>query len=223
MNELYEIHTEQTAPHKDLVAVVEKHQKTNFRRPISPYQREIFEGVAAEIKSHAGPVLLDSCCGTGRSTLLLAEQNPDALVIGLDKSSKRLSRNEVFREHAGMKENALLIQADVLDFWRLALEAGCSFDQHTIFYPNPYPKASDLTRRWHGHPVFPGMLQLSKVIEMRSNWRLYLEEFLEAAKLVAGWKGEIVQLEPVEARMTAFEKKYRQAGIPVYRLSLELS
>ena len=221
MNDLYDITTTQTEPHKDLASVIEKHQKTSFRRPISPFQREIFEGVSDEIKSHEGPVLLDSCCGTGRSTMLLAEQYPDALVIGLDKSSKRLSRNEVFREENGIKNNALLMQADVLDFWRLAQEAGCQFDKHTILYPNPYPKASDLTKRWHGHAVFPCMLQLSNVIEVRSNWRLYLEEFLLAAKLMGDWDGEIIQLEPADARMTAFEKKYRQAGIPVYKLSLK--
>lgn len=37
-------------------------------------------------------LILDSGCGTGRSTLLLARQHPHALVVGVDKSGTRLSK-----------------------------------------------------------------------------------------------------------------------------------
>ncbi len=46
------------------------------------------------------PLLLDSCCGTGRSTWNLAALRPDAFVIGVDKSLVRLTRNAAFRQQA---------------------------------------------------------------------------------------------------------------------------
>ena len=44
------------------------------------------------------PIILDSGCGTGGATRLLARQNTDALVIGVDKSSRRLSRGGMDKE-----------------------------------------------------------------------------------------------------------------------------
>ena len=31
---------------------------------------------------------------------------------------------------------------------------------HTLLYPNPYPKPKQLGSRWHGHAVFPYLLQV---------------------------------------------------------------
>lgn len=45
------------------------------------------------------------------------------------------------------------------------------------------PKIGHLSRRWHGHPVFPAMLELGGVLECRSNWKIYvLNEFCFAVE-----------------------------------------
>ena len=63
-------------------------------------------------KVGAVPLLLDSCCGTGRSTWNLAALRPDAFVIGVDKSLVRLTRNAAFREHASLQETVTGADSD---------------------------------------------------------------------------------------------------------------
>ena len=128
--------------------------------------------------SGALKVILDSGCGTGRSSALIAAANPDLPVIGLDRSINRLSKNPLYasstRESAATDPppNLLLLRCDVVGFWYLAATTLVAQDQwhisqHTIFYPNPYPKAKQLKYRWHGHAVFPYLLQVPSTMGKR--------------------------------------------------------
>jgi len=179
--ELYAI--EEVAPHAGVRLLAEKNARNLPRflahRGVTPFNREAFDRALAAYHAHcdrAGaaygqlPLWLDSCCGTGRSTLRLAEQNPGAFVIGVDKSGVRLERNAAFRrsgDGAGAP-NAVLVRADCCDFWRLLWESGARVQRHTLFYPNPYPKPRDLPRRWHGDPAFPILLRLGGDLEARA-------------------------------------------------------
>ena len=62
-----------------------------------------------------------------------------------------------------MPANAVLIRADLVDFWRLLADNGVRLARHYNLYPNPWPKIGHLARRWHGHPVFPALLELGGV------------------------------------------------------------
>lgn len=44
-------------------------------------------------------VILDSGCGTGRSSYILAQQNKDCIIIGIDQSLVRLCRNKAYYHH----------------------------------------------------------------------------------------------------------------------------
>lgn len=142
------------------------------------------------------PLLLDSGCGTGRSTRMLALARPDALVIGIDRSDHRLRKGQRGAASSWSEEdipNSLLVRAELATFWRLLLMESCDasplrasrIHEHTLFYPNPYPKASRLNLRWHGHAALPLMLAINGTLEVRSNWRTYLVEFVEAMRAVA--------------------------------------
>lgn len=99
-----------------------------------------------------------------------ADRNPDVMV-------KRGIQADVKQEKENIPKNMLLLRADLVDFWILASRDNAWIvDAHFFLYPNPYPKRSQLRRRWHGHPVFPVMLRLGGKITVRSNWRVYLEE-----------------------------------------------
>lgn len=132
-------------------------------------------------------IILDSGCGTGRSTRMLARRNPDAVVIGVDRSESRLESSDP------LPSNALLVRAELASFWRLLIAAEAEdgilaasrIQQHFLLYPNPYPKASRLNLRWHGHAALPILLAIGEQLEVRSNWRVYLDEFGEAAATVA--------------------------------------
>jgi len=186
-------------------------------------------------------VILDSGCGTGESTLHLAKRFPGIPVIGIDKSAVRLTKagNERQLEQLDnsdslavdeIPENAFWVRAELLDFWRLAQEAVTagrwSIKHHAVFYPNPWPKESEATRRFHLHPIFPTMISLSPVTELRTNWEIYAKEFAEAARIVCGITNYVDDktaakivcetFDPVHPE-TAFERKYKEAHQQLWR------
>ena len=196
----------QTGPHDALRARLERHAEGRFAKPIAAYNRAAFE-LAAERAAAAGlHLILDSGCGTGDSSRELARRHPDHLVIGVDRSADRLTRHRI--ETPG---NCLLVRADLLDFWRLAREAGWQLARHYLLYPNPEPKARHLKRRFHAHPVFPDFVALGGRIESRSNWRIYLEE-LAIALAFHGRRTRLRPLEPQTHPLTLFERKYQASG-----------
>ena len=135
-------------------------------------------------------VILDSGCGTGESTIHIARRFPDIPVIGIDKSCARLNKAGNPSQTAGddVPPNAFWIRAELLDFWRLALDrvktGKWTIPYHAVYYPNPWPKQSEATRRFHMHPIFPTLLALSRKTELRTNWEIYAREFAEATRIV---------------------------------------
>lgn len=262
--------------HKDLEQVVRKYARTTFLRPIADHTREAFAEVEefvrkfyegngdpvpaqgrddmasgvtnAEIAPQA--VILDSGCGTGESTIHIARRFPGIPVIGIDKSCARLNKAGNPSQTAGedVPANAFWIRAELLDFWRLALDyvKACKWTipYHAVYYPNPWPKQSEATRRFHMHPIFPTLLALGKTIELRTNWEIYAREFAEAARIVfeeraksadaiakgdsrsragmtdaAGMTIKCESFDP-SAPETAFERKYKEARQKLWRVTV---
>lgn len=210
------ITTTQEGVHERLEQLVSKHRSTEFKKPIAAFNLAAFEAVAARVKTSGRPLILDSCCGVGASTRQLALSFPDHLIIGVDRSENRLQR-----KLGALPENACLVRADLVDFWRLALSEGWKPERHFLLYPNPYPKKSDLKQRWHAHPVFPALVALGGRFESRSNWQLYLQEMQQAL----AYYGIQAHLEPlvVEQPLTPFERKYHLSGQTLWRLTANLA
>ncbi|MFB3076722.1 MAG: tRNA (guanosine(46)-N(7))-methyltransferase TrmB, partial [Lysobacterales bacterium] len=200
--------------------MLETHLHTDYRKPISTYSQSLFGKVETLRRSLKMPIILDSGCGTGGATRLLARQNTDALVIGVDKSSRRLSRGGMDKEieHRG---NCLLLRMDLVDFWRLAAMNNWQLKKHYLLYPNPWPKAKHLRRRWHAHPVFPHLLKLGGKLELRCNWRVYAEEFYSAMTYIAADSCDLNEYQPTTC-LGLFERKYAASGHRLYQCCVEL-
>lgn len=202
----------QTGPHEDLIAQVAKYAQHRWGRPIADYNREAFARAQQWLGEPEQPLILDSGCGSGDSTRILAARYPSHRVIGVDRSADRLAK-----QRTDTPENCLLVRADLVDFWRLAHEAGWQPERHYLLYPNPEPKPKHLKRRFHAHPVFPDLVALGGRLECRSNWRIYLEELA----LALDYHGRPAQILPVpedEPPLTLFERKYRASGQPLWLL-----
>ncbi|MCQ2097316.1 MAG: methyltransferase domain-containing protein [Fibrobacter sp.] len=141
--------------------------------------------------------------------------------------------------------NAFWVRAELLDFWKLALEevqAGrWQVLHHAVYYPNPWPKESEATRRFHLHPIFPTLMALSSTTELRTNWEIYAREFAEAARILqsettgaepnlnnadATTRGKIkpaISCEPFAPLHpeTAFERKYKEARQQLWRVLIK--
>jgi len=214
--------------HEKLEEVVKRHLTHPFQKPYQKHTQEAFSQMDALVQAFLeanpqGDIILDACCGVGQSTRILAKQNPQALVVGVDKSDHRINRNvEGFDSDDGFTaENYHLVRADLNDFYRLVKTAAWPVSKHYILYPNPWPKSKHLQRRWHGSGVFPQMTSIGKELILRSNWRIYLDEFQQAAKLV-DLKGDVDALPVTDASvaLTPFEAKYQASGQVCWQLIL---
>ena len=218
--------TNQTGIHDKLELIVEKHFSHPFQKPYQSHTKQAFDDVNKLVQTFLvnnpdGEIILDSCCGVGQSTRLLAKRYPKALIIGVDKSLSRIERNvEGFDDTNDYPvENFHLVRADLNDFYRLVKTANWPIKKHYILYPNPWPKSKHLQRRWHGSAVFPTLISIGDQIILRSNWLLYLEEFKLAAD-IAGLLGNIIKVSDDEP-LTPFEAKYQASGQQCWQLTVE--
>lgn len=209
----------QSGPHVDLDGLLRRHLAHPFRKPILDYNRAALLEALEAWKSWNvdAPLILDAGCGVGWSTQRIAETHPDHFVIGVDQSVDRISRGKPLP----MPENALLLRAELVDFWRLLAEKNVRLAKHYNLYPNPWPKIGHLARRWHGHAVFPTWLALGGEVECRSNWRIYIEEMAIGLSVLSG---QAVVAEPwqTDSPMTPFEKKYLASGHELWRCRVNL-
>jgi len=211
----------QQGVHENLEKIVRKHCENPYRKPIAQHTLEAFNNIEKQVEkalSKGTPLLIDSFCGTAVSTRLIAQQNPEALVIGIDRSAVRLSKEY----EDSIPENAILVQAECADFWMLAQRAGWKTAKHTILYPNPYPKSKHLKRRWHAHPAYPSLLALGGEVELRTNWKVYADEFCRALEYsglenVKSSGVEVIDTSDPFKPLTLFEKKYKEGGQELYR------
>ena len=208
-----EIRSAQGAPHPRLGEIVRRHLNTPYRRAPSDSGRRAFATVERRLAQ--APFILDAGCGSGAGTLALARNYPQSLVLGIDKSAARLKVGQGQIEAGRTPTNAVLLRCELVDFWQLAVAAGLCCERQFLLYPNPWPKAEHLKRRWHAHPVLPALLALGGSIELRTNWRVYAEEFAQALQ-IAGVSAHCAASVPQEP-LTPFERKYLASGHTLWR------
>lgn len=199
----------QTEPHPRLAERLRVHSMHPWRQPIRAHSREAFERADDLIKQNPKPVILDSGCGNGWGAAQLAQRFPDHWVVGVDRSEARLGKA------SKAAENLQFIRANLEDFWRLIVDSQWLVERHYVLYPNPYPKAIHLQRRWHGHPVWHTLLRVSPNLIMRTNSAIYALEWWQAL-LYCGChtaQKNALEFDHVQSQpMTAFEKKYAMSG-----------
>jgi tRNA G46 methylase TrmB len=211
------IETAQEAPHGGLLDRLQRHLLRLPTAPVAAHTQAAFEALQRDLGPSPGALIFDSGCGTGESTRNLAERHPEAWVVGVDKSADRLGRHR-----AALPANARLLRAELGDFWRCAVAAGWRLKAHYLPYPNPWPKARHYKRRWPAHPAFPWLLGLGGELEVRSNWRLYLEEWQVVLESL-GIASRLSPLAPTpEAPLSPFEAKYLASGHACYALRAAL-
>ncbi|RZI43955.1 SAM-dependent methyltransferase [Herbaspirillum sp. HC18] len=214
------VESAQTGIHDQLAALVDRHARSEFRKPVIPYNQEAFDA-SIQMWDRAGqpPLILDAGCGVGLSSLHLAAQFADHFVIGVDQSAHRLSRNSIWP--GPLPQNVVRVRANLVDYWRLMNAAGIRLARHYLLYPNPWPKIGHVARRWHGHPVFPALIALGGELECRSNWRIYIEECAAALIRLTGSDVQAELYEPART-ITPFEQKYKDSGHSLWRCRINL-
>lgn len=200
--------------HEELEKIVNSHIQNDFLKPVAAHTQEAFEEIDKIVRDSKNiDIILDSGCGTGDSTLLLGQQCPNHLVIGLDKSPIKLQKTRIKQP----RNNVLFVRAEQFDFWRLVARSKWNVRQHYMLYPNPWPKKAHIKRRIYGHPAFVELPKISKNIVVRSNWEIYVLEFCVAWTLLTREKCYVEQFVPRQYA-SLFEKKFHESGHELYQL-----
>ena len=214
----------QTGIHAHLATLLDRHLSSPFRKPYTDYNLAAFDASLErrERVAAGAPLILDACCGVGESSIALAKAFPHHYVIGVDQSESRLMRGKSTASGSvTLPPNLDLVRADLVDYWRLLNDACIQLDRHYLLYPNPWPKIGHLSRRWHGHPVFPALLALGGVLECRSNWQIYIEEFCFSLQHLTRQPAACEIFLP-DREMTPFERKYTRSGHALFRTVINL-
>ena len=206
--------TSQTEVSAQLQQLVEKHLQLSFNKPLHSFSRSQFNTVHRLVKESKQSIVLDAGCGTGDSTIALSARYPDKLVIGIDKSISRLSKHAK-KSAFYRRDNLMLIHGDLVDYWRLIAKAKWPVEKHYILYPNPWPKPGQIKRRWYGHPVLKDMTAICRHIELRTNWKIYADEFKLAYEQATGYSADLKRLQ-LDEYLSPFEKKYAESGHELY-------
>lgn len=218
-----EVTSNQAGVLENVEQLVLRYVNSEFRRPLAAHTVEAFEKANEFVKVSGKTVVLDSGCGTGRSSFALAAKFHDSVVVAVDKSAVRLTKAALQNEECvELAKRIFFVRGELLDFWRLVKDAGWNIVHHAVYYPNPWPKSNEATRRFHLSPVFPTMLKLSPVTELRTNWKIYAEEFAMAARIAGKamsmpLHAELSAFVPITPE-TAFEEKYSGAGQTLYKV-----
>lgn len=205
------VSSNQSGIHKDLDAIIRKHGAHEDRTPIPTFVEDSLDLITQKHREAARPLWLDSFCGTGMSTRLLASTNPDHLIIGVDQSTHRLTAEPLTEG-----DNFLLVRSDCESLWRLMARQKIKLAHHTLFYPNPWPKSAHLKRRVHGNTSFQALLALSDQLELRTNWDIYASEF-DYALTLSNWVSQRQQITPTQM-LTRFEAKYSHSGHTLWQI-----
>lgn len=91
MNKDYKIISNQCFP--DSKALRVDKNKGSYAKPISNRSKKAWQEVVGIYKKSPRPIVLDSGCGRGMSSVALAKKYPNCWVFAIDKSEFRLASN----------------------------------------------------------------------------------------------------------------------------------
>ena len=172
-----------------------------------------------ELFGRSAPLHVDLGCGDGSFLCEVAQQFPKINFLGIERLTKRV---EKVRRKAEKIENVRVLRADTLFAVRYLLPES-SVETFYLLFPDPWPK-----RRHHFRRIFSCdfLNAIAVALEQHGLLRVatdQLDYFHQIERLSrADRKFQIVPQSPDDAVLpvTKFERKFRDQGLPIYRLTL---
>jgi tRNA (guanine-N7-)-methyltransferase len=165
------------------------------------------------------PLHVDLGCGDGSLLCELAKQFPGKNFLGIERLTKRV---EKVRRKALKIENVRVLGTNTLFAVRYLLPEN-SVETFYLFFPDPWPKRRHQQRR-----IFTCEFLDSIAAALEQNGALriatdQLDYFRQMEQLSRGHSQfEVVSLSRNDRVLprTKFENRFRQQGMPIYRLTL---
>ena len=173
----------------------------------------------AELFGRNAPVHVDLGCGDGSFLCEMARQFPKKNFLGIERLTKRV---EKVRRKAEKMENVRVLRADTLFAVRYLLPES-SVEAFYLLFPDPWPKRRHQLRRIFTRDFLDAIavaLKRDGVLRVATDQSDYFDQIERLSR--AHLQFQVVQQSPdgVVLPGTKFERKFREQGAPIYRLTL---
>ena len=173
----------------------------------------------AELFGRSAPLRVDLGCGDGSFLCEMAQQFPKRNFLGIDRLTKRVAK---VRRKAEKIENVRVLRADTLFAVRFLLPES-SVEAFYLLFPDPWPKRRHQFRRIFTRDFLEAIataLEQNGILCVATD---QLDYFHQIERLSGAYLQFQVVPQPPDGTVlpvTKFERKFRQQGAPIYRLTL---
>ena len=173
----------------------------------------------AELFGRNAPLHVDLGCGDGSFLCEMAQQFPKRNFLGIERLTKRV---EKVRRKAEKIENVRVLRADTLFAIRYLLPES-SVETFYLLFPDPWPKRRHQFRRTFTRDFLDAVadaLDKHGVLRVATDQLDYFHQIERLSR--AHRQFQVLPRSPDDAVLpvTKFEKKFRDQGAPIYRLTL---
>jgi tRNA (guanine-N7-)-methyltransferase len=173
----------------------------------------------AELFGHSAPLHVDLGCGDGSFLCELAQQFPKKNFLGIERLTKRV---EKVRCKAEKIANARVLRADTLFAVRDLLPEN-SVETFYLFFPDPWPKRRHQFRRIFTREFLDAVavaLEQNGFLQIATDQLDYFHQIDRLSRVHGEFEVVALPQDDAVLPLTKFERKFREQGTPIYRLTL---
>jgi tRNA (guanine-N7-)-methyltransferase len=169
-----------------------------------------------ELFGRSAPLQVDLGCGDGTFLCEMAQQFPNRNFLGIERLTKRV---EKVRRKTEKIENVRVLRADTLFALRYLLPKN-SVETFYLLFPDPWPKRRHQFRRIFTRDFLDAIavaLEQHGVLRVATD---QLDYFYQMERLSCTHRHfDVVEGTDI-LPLSKFERKFREQGAPIYRLTL---
>ena len=173
----------------------------------------------AELFGRSAPLHVDLGCGDGSFICAMAQQFPKRNFLGIERLTKRV---EKVRHKADKIENVRVLRADTLFAVRYLLPES-SVETFYLLFPDPWPKRRHQFRRIFTLAFLDAIavaLERHGVLRVMTDQPDYFHQIERLSRAHVQFQTMPQSPEDFVFPVTKFERKFRDRGVPIYRLTL---
>jgi len=173
----------------------------------------------AELFGRSAPLHVDLGCGDGSFLCAMAQQCPKRNFLGIERLTKRV---EKVRHKADKIENVRVLRADTLFAVRYLLPES-SVETFYLLFPDPWPKRRHQFRRIFTLDFLDAIavaLERHGVLRVMTDQLDYFHQIERLSRAHVQFQTMPQSPEDFVFPVTKFERKFRDRGVPIYRLTL---
>jgi tRNA (guanine-N7-)-methyltransferase len=173
----------------------------------------------AELFGRSAPLHVDLGCGDGSFLCEMAQQFPKRNFLGIERLTKRV---EKVRRKAEKLENVRVLRADT-SCAVLYLLPESSVETFYLLFPDPWPKRRHQFRRIFTRAFLDAIavtLEQNGVLRVATDQCDYFHQIERVSRAQLQFQVVPESSHDAVLPVTKFERKFRQQGVPIYRLTL---